>query len=321
VQLRNVFVLGTGGVKATVKGVGTHIKDACPAFVAGPFASVLLDSVYVIDGRGSGITAGRQASVTIRNSVFFDLAQGGEFVGSSTLIERTHALHFQLRERHDEFRDDDNDGFYFRDGVAHVRDTVVYGARDDCVDTASSKNNRDLPATRLIIENSLLANCQHEGLALSGSVGAANRTVQILDSTIKFAQQAIENGHSPAAHSTLVEGVNIEDCGVGVRLGDNYVLDVDGPLEVGADVAIHRCQMPFLNLLRTHRHRVWQVDGRAQDPGTVHVHPDTVVDGAAGGVQAYKHFCGREIFSLLSVPTTAKENREIVHKHEQLLIL
>lgn len=328
--ISHTFIVGTGGAKTSVRDVGTHIKHACPAIVAGPAAAVSLESVYIIGGKGSGITSGKHSAVKIHSSVLFDLAQGGEFVGSSTTIEHTHALHFMLRERHDEFRDEDNDGFYFRDGAANIRDSVIFGSRDDCIDTASSKSNKETPS-RLIIENTLLANCQHEGIALSGSVGAAPRSVQLIDSTVKFAQQGIENGHTPSSHSTFLEGVNIEDCGIGIRLGDNYVLDVDGPLEVGSDVALHRCEMPFLNLLREHKQRVWQVDGRQQDPRTVKVHPETVVDGislssapssrtgSAAGVAAFRTFCGREMFTLL--PPDPVNLHDKAQQHEVLMNL
>jgi hypothetical protein len=195
------------------------------------------------------------------------------------------------------FVDEDNDGFYFRDGTAALRDSVIVGARDDCIDSASSKKaaSRD---SSLTIERTVLALCQHEGVALSGSAGTRRR-VRVANATILWAQQGVENGHTPEGHVALIEGTTIAGCGTAVRLGDNYALPVQGRVTLrGGLVAPSKLPSEHgggrggyvANVLRRKAsHAMWQAGAAVQPAASV------VVDAAvAADVPPWERQCGGE---------------------------
>jgi hypothetical protein len=233
VRLAHAVLMFAGGTKHRVGGTGSHIKDACPALTASPGSGTTLTLAHtaVVHSRGPGIGAGLHSVVSVSASYFNDVAQGGECVGCAVTLRDSHFVNMLLRPpaQRRRFVDKDNDGFYFRGGTAAVERCVIMNVLDDCVDTASSKD--DAEHSTLTITDSVLANCQHEGVALSASVGT-RRTVAVRRTLVKWAQQAVEVGYTPATHRAALDECVFEDCAVGVRYGDNYRLAVRGALAV-----------------------------------------------------------------------------------------
>jgi hypothetical protein len=154
------------------------------------------------------------------------------------------------------FVDGDNDAFYFRDGHAVVERTVFLNSLDDCIDSASSAGNRELSS--LTLRHVVLSNCQHEGLALSGSKGTQRR-VLLQDSLVSFTQQGVENGHTPSSHKATIERVVLRHNYVGIRNGDNYpTLDVYGRVHVVNSTFVHN-RIPVLDFVEK-EHRVHRND-------------------------------------------------------------
>jgi hypothetical protein len=234
VAVHTVFAFA-GGSNKRAKNTGTHIKDACPIVVAEPGSAVRIRLSALLHSRGPGIGAGEGATIEIDKTLFHDLAQGGECVGCEITISGSVFANFMLRPATKQFVDRDNDGFYFRGGHAHVDSCTFVNMLDDCIDTASSKNT---PPSDLTIENTVLANCQHEGIALSASVGT-KRTVTVSNTLIAWTQQGVENGYTPDSHVANLTRVTFVGNQLALRYGDNYDLEVAGKLN------LRRCR--FLN--------------------------------------------------------------------------
>jgi hypothetical protein len=242
VATHTVFAFAGGSTKRA-KGTGTHIKDGCPIVVAEPGARVTLNHSALVHSRGPGIGAGEASKAVIYNTLFHDLAQGGECVGCDVELHRCVLANFMLRPVSKEFVDRDNDGFYFRGGHGRVTESVIVNTLDDCIDSASSKG--DSVRSSLSISDSVIANCQHEGIALSASAGT-HRDVTIDNTLIAFTQQGIENGHTPATHMAMAQRVTFVGNQIGARHGDNYELEIKGKFDV-VEAVFRNNNMDVLN--------------------------------------------------------------------------
>jgi hypothetical protein len=247
VDLSDTVISGTGSSRVKrMKGTGTHIKSA-PAVTVAPSPThhgvplsdikgpapihppqVVLNRCVLVDLHGPGLGLGRGSTAVLVGVLVQAAAQGLECVEctlsvhSSAFIDIPHS-HYEYST----FRDEDNDGLYFRGGHAEVVGCVIANTADDGIDSASNRND-PMPSS-LTIRNTVISNIQHEGIALSGSAGA-HRTVVVEDVVIEGCQQGIENGHSPNTHHATLRRVLLIGNQIGIRYGDDYKLAVEGHL-------------------------------------------------------------------------------------------
>eukprot|EP00758_Cryptobia_borreli_P019344 Tbor_TRINITY_DN8359_c0_g1::TRINITY_DN8359_c0_g1_i1::g.21069::m.21069 len=204
-------------------------------------AILVLRSVAITNGLGPGLGLGKNSLTVIRGLVMQDLPQGLECVGCIITMQysivadipfvstsRDGVIAFQ------KFIDEDNDGCYFRGGAALFDHSIIANTRDDGIDSASNKNDPANPSF-LVLSNSIISGCQHEGIALSGS-SHSKRLVFVSRTVIQLCQQGIENGHTPLynpyeeGHLTKIRDVVLLDNQVSIRHGDDYNLLVGGVL-------------------------------------------------------------------------------------------
>ena len=234
----NTLISFTGGSKYRVPETGTHIK-ATPAITASSDATLSMTHCVIMGAAGPGFGLGPKSVTSLKDVLVQDVAQGGECVGCEISIVQCHfvdiphgaAQRSMLEKR---FVDHDNDGFYFRGGKAVLANSVIVNTMDDCIDSASSRGDKSVSTLEVL--NSVISNCLHEGIALSGSTHT-KRTVTVTKSIIQYAQQGVEMGYSPKTHEAVLRHTTIRHCQVGVRIGDNYRLAVEG------DMALDDCVM------------------------------------------------------------------------------
>ncbi|CUI11721.1 transmembrane protein, putative [Bodo saltans] len=243
-----IHLVGSSGV-TRVPGTGSHIKRHAPAITLSPsstasspssspsklksppsselVASLVMEDSAILNCDGSGFALGKGSRAGIHRTLVQDVAQGGECVSCHINISYSHFMDFPFVSNLSlAFVDGDNDAFYFRGGHASVTHSVFLNALDDGIDSASTTG--DAEHSTLTLNHVAIENCQHEGVALSGSKGT-QRTVTIENSLITVTQQAIENGHTPIKHRALVRNTVLYRNHIAIRNGDNYpTLDVFG---------------------------------------------------------------------------------------------
>jgi hypothetical protein len=220
---------GSRGVRRE-PNTGSHIKDRAPAITAASGAVLALRRSAVLNCAGPALALGPNSKTVIDAVLIQDVAQGGECVSCTVDINSSHIVDVPYNNRNfGAFVDKDNDGFYFRGGTARMYKTVIAYALDDGVDSASSTG--DSFESSLTILSSIVAGCQHEGIALSSSEGTTRRVV-VTDSVVRRCQQGIENGHTSSTHVAILTDLQLEDNHVGVRHGDNYNLDTNGIVQI-----------------------------------------------------------------------------------------
>eukprot|EP00941_MAST-03F_sp_MAST-3F-sp1_P001390 g1390.t1 len=140
---------------------------------------------------------------------------------------------------------DDCDGIYAGSQVdLEIFNVVIAGVNDDGIDFGTGNGGR------LIVQDSWIETCNHEGIALSNN-GSSKKNVQIVNSVVTGCQQGIELGFS-----TISMEVNVLDClifsnSVGIRLGDNYQWKVDGIMKINHSVLTKNLLYNVLNLHRS----------------------------------------------------------------------
>lgn len=239
-----VHFVGSTNVKR-VPGTGSHIKRYAPAITLSPTttspplgssasspvtmppATLLIEDSAILNCEGSGFALGKGSRSEILRTLVQDVAQGGECVSCRVNISHSHFIDFPFTANLSlAFVDGDNDAFYFRGGQARVEHTVFLNALDDGIDSASTTGDGE--HSTLTLHHVAIENCQHEGLALSGSKGT-QRTVTVENSLITATQQGIENGHTPVKHRALIRNTVLYRNHIALRNGDNYpTLDVFG---------------------------------------------------------------------------------------------
>eukprot|EP01062_Namystynia_karyoxenos_P038122 TRINITY_DN27699_c0_g1_i1.p1 TRINITY_DN27699_c0_g1~~TRINITY_DN27699_c0_g1_i1.p1 ORF type:complete len:574 (+),score=135.86 TRINITY_DN27699_c0_g1_i1:629-2350(+) len=220
---------GAGAAPRSHPATGTHRKEEA-LFSVLPEGSLTLTHGYITMLRGPAFGLAKGSRCTLREVYAVGVQQGGECVMCTLSLHS--AFVGSVPDDSPAFVDGDNDGWYFRGGSVVADGLVVVNAKDDCVDSASSKGHS---GGNLTISNSVLENCMHEGIALSASHGT-ERTVLVRDSAIVHAQQGVEVGYTPPTHSAEVSRVLFAGCVHAVRYGDNYNLAVQGRLSVRGSV-------------------------------------------------------------------------------------
>ncbi len=183
---------------------------------------VVVDGGGFFDSRGKGPSGEMNASLTIRGALITRVSQGGETHDAQIIIEKSHIM--EIPKADGLVKSDDADGYHLgpprkQNGMALAsvfRDTVVAFTEDDGID----HNATDLTIERVWVENTY-----HEGIAISES-----GQVMVKDTVVTRSGQGIEVGWGKA--NVVVKNVVIAGCGVGLRVGDDYEMDVDGTLKV-----------------------------------------------------------------------------------------
>lgn len=259
-----------------VAGTGTHIKLA-PAITVSPSnspkqlnfphksttygssnteeafikaaadrASLVLMHSAIINCYGPGLGIGKGSMAYITNTLVQDVAQGLECVECSLWVDGTAFTDFPFVSEDFKFADEDNDGIYVRGGLSLINNTVIGNALDDGIDSACNKN--DPQESQITIDNTFVFNCQHEGIAISGSQGAT-RFMHVSHSLVRGCQQGIENGHSPSTHYATIYKSILHANQVGMRYGDDYPLEVSGSIQ-GDHVLFVDNTVPYLDYVK-----------------------------------------------------------------------
>ncbi|ORC87813.1 putative transmembrane protein [Trypanosoma theileri] len=268
IEETTVALTGSVGQKRR-KGTGSHVTYAAPAITAVGsdiktekvrVAEVFINNSAFINCAGPVFGAGYRAQILIANTLFQDVAQGGECVECESQMERVHILdvpyesEILLRSsttaKHEKekeiqnslYVDGDNDGLYLRGGKVQLQRVVVMNTLDDCIDSASSASksvdDKIKDSTQLTIDGNVLQNCLHEGIALSSSAGTL-REVIVKNTIISDVQQGVENGHSDSGHQAFLNDVLFRRTQVALRHGDNYPLPVEGRILVANTIFVN----------------------------------------------------------------------------------
>jgi hypothetical protein len=120
-----------------------------------------------------------------------------------------------------EFQDEDNDALYISASDAVIENSQFMYAKDDGIDSGGGEGGT------IIIRDSRIEACFHEGIALSSNEPVVKRH-HIINTIVSNCQQGIELGYSSSGHEVLIENCSIFNNYIGVRYGDNYEMIVNG---------------------------------------------------------------------------------------------
>ena len=182
------------------------------------------------------------AYVEVVRSLVQGFVAGGELVDSVVRIEGSVLTEFPDDDL-GMYADEDNDALYITGGEAHLVDSILAYAKDDCLDSGSGEGGF------LSVQNCLFDSCQHEGVAITNR-GAASKTVLIQDSLLRNNQQGFELGWSTPRLNVLIQRTTFKRNQVGVRYGDNYKAAVNGFVHVHNCTFIGHQQKHVLRLVR-----------------------------------------------------------------------
>jgi len=221
-EMAFVIMSHSGGGKGRPKNTGSH-RPEFPAITLVRGSTGGIRDCLLVEGAGPALGIGK-ANVEIFQTVVRGFQQGLECVDCLLHVRNSVFSHFPSMDS--DYVDGDNDGLYLRGGTVDISDSVVAGAKDDCIDTATSKNTKPGDVT---IIRTLISHCLHEGIALSGSVDVARR-IRVSDSTIQHSQQGVEMGYSPDILVAILSNVTFKYNVIAVRYGDNYNIPERGHL-------------------------------------------------------------------------------------------
>lgn len=232
-ELHHALVTHGGGDETRSFGHKVALEDPKMPLPTQPLllarvGDVVVDGGGFFDSRGKGPSGEMNASLTIRGALITRLSQGGETHDAQIIIEKSHIM--EIPKTDGLVKSDDADGYHLgpprkQNGMALAsvfRDTVVAFTEDDGID----HNATDLTIERVWVENTY-----HEGIAISES-----GQVTVKDTVVTRSGQGIEVGWGKA--SVVAKNVVIAGCGVGLRVGDDYEMDVDGTLKVSYAIVL-----------------------------------------------------------------------------------
>jgi len=232
-------IFTTGGGNNSM-GFG-HNGDRQPIFMLSGSSTVNFQDSFIIYSFGQAFGSSR-ATLNIKNSLVQGVVAGGEIVYSNLDIQ--NSCFTDIPNDDSSYLDGDNDGLYITgndSSRAVIKNSIFMYTKDDCIDSGSSGGGE------VIIEDSILEACFHEGVALSNKDSIKHQT--ITNTIIRNCGQGIELGYSSEGHKVLVDHCLLMDNFVGLRYGDNYGWIVEGSMDVTNSISMNNVRDTW-NFLR-----------------------------------------------------------------------
>jgi hypothetical protein len=204
------------------RGSGLGHRDETAVIHAQKNALVRMKSVYLFDGKGQAIVA-KDSRVDVTDSLVQRFTCGLQILDVNASIESS-VFHGFPGIPGKEHEDSDHDAMYIVGGNVSIIKSAVGDAMDDCIDSGTG------PGGSLLIKESWVESCFHEGVALSDNGWGISKNVRIERSVIRDNQQGIELGFSTHFHTVDVRSSLIIENQIGLRIGDNYGWATEGIL-------------------------------------------------------------------------------------------
>lgn len=226
-EIEGTFFTGGGAQDdwTSDNGFSSHRKEqpilTFDAGTSGGTCIASLTDTWIIDNPTAQAGHGRNADLTFERCLIQGTTTAGQYNGGIFRFFDSHALEFPVDSQ--EFSDDDNDGFYLTSGTHHIRASVIGWAKDDGIDCGGSQEGT------LLVEDSWIDSCFHEGFALSG-----DKLVTITNTVAINNGQGLEVGYSGSLDRPDASASNMLIIGNahGARYGDNYDWDYNGKLNI-----------------------------------------------------------------------------------------
>ncbi|KEG10643.1 hypothetical protein DQ04_03471030 [Trypanosoma grayi] len=215
------FFTGSGVKGMRVPGTGKHHSHSA-AITLTNRALLSLRHSFLLELRGAAIAAGTHAVVQVADSLVQWAQMGVECLRCGFVSQRSVWSHFPAWDT--AYADDDNDAMYLSGGEHRVTDSVIAHTKDDGIDSgavAGGRSNNKISGGSLVVHNTIIEACMHEGVALSTERGV-QRVVVVAHTVLQHCQQCVESGYTAGLHTAAVTSCLIQHCAVGVRYGDNY---------------------------------------------------------------------------------------------------
>ena len=209
---------GYSGLKGElIPATGKHHASSATITFTDSSSSVI-EECYFVFLQGPAFAGGSNATINVINSVVQWAEMGVECVDCHFASNGSVWTNFPTWDS--EYADSDNDGMYLSGGIHVVQHSVIAHTKDDGIDSGSPEKHRGRGGS-LLVENSIIEMCQHEGVALS----SAPRTIRealVQHTLIQYCQQGVENGYTGRGHAGTARALTIAHTHVGLRYGDNY---------------------------------------------------------------------------------------------------
>lgn len=232
-QIEGAFFTGGGAQDdwTSDNGFSSH-REEQPIFTfdagtAGGTCIATLTDTWIIDNPTAQAGHGRNANLTFERCLIQRTTTAGQYNGGSFNFFDSHALEFPIDSP--EFSDADNDALYLTAGAHHIRASVIGWAKDDGIDCGGSQEGT------LLVEDSWVESCFHEGFALSG-----DKLVTINNTVLTNNGQGLEVGYSGNLNRPDATATNLLIVGNahGARYGDNYDWTYRGKLNVSSSLIL-----------------------------------------------------------------------------------
>lgn len=232
-EINGAFFTGGGAESnwTSDNGFSAHRKEqpilAFDAGTSGGTCVATLTDTWIVDNPSGQAGHGRNAAITFERCLIQRTTTAGQYNGGVVNFFDSHALEFPVDSP--EFSDADNDGFYLTAGTHHIRGSVIGWAKDDGIDCGGNSD------ATLLVEDSWIDSCFHEGFALSGDkIVTINNTVSVNNG------QGLEVGYSADLDRPDATATNMLIVGNahGARYGDNYDWDYKGKLAVSSSLIL-----------------------------------------------------------------------------------
>jgi hypothetical protein len=233
-EIDGAFFTGGGAESnwTSDNGFSSHRKEqpilAFDAGTSGGTCIATLNDVWIIDNPTAQAGHGRNADLTFENCLIQRATTAGQYNGGTFNFLNSHAIEFPIESPN--FSDEDNDALYLTAGAHHIRGSVIGWTKDDGIDCGGSQEGT------LLVEDSWIDSCFHEGFALSG-----DKLVTITNTVSINNGQGLEVGYSGSLNRPDATATNMLLIGNahGARYGDNYDWDYNGKLSVSDSLILH----------------------------------------------------------------------------------
>jgi len=184
------------------------------------FSQLALNNCYFIQNTGKAL-GGVNSTIFITDCMINKCDTGGEFQSCYVIVEDSHIS--EIPDADGVVNDDDNDGLYFYNYLPSMGDEP--SLINNCIFTIGEDDGIDHNEAKLRIENCLITNFYHEGIAASAGNFAA-----IYNCVITDCEQGIEAGYGNP--QVTINHCVILNNDIGIRFGDSYLEGCTGHITV-----------------------------------------------------------------------------------------
>ena len=202
--------------------------------ITGWAPDLLLENVYIIDNPGKAVGIGN-GILEMNSSLISRCDTGGEL--HYTLSTITDCYYLDMPDDTGIPSDDDNDALYLLGAWSGGSDTSLVS---NCVFITGSDDGIDHNGANVLVENCVIDNYYHEGLATSNA-----NNIEIFNTLVVNCQQGIEAGYG--SPTVFVHHCTLADNEIGLRFGDEYPGTASGDLFVTNSIVHNSLQYNVYN--------------------------------------------------------------------------